>query len=152
MKELSEQQVLNSLDCCLNPQSKVDCRSCPLRGIKPKGECRRLTLEAAKHHIQKIRLQCNAAHTSLQEMEKKDPERNYSVQARVKNGIIYAKTLKDYDNLIGDISQSTVEEMINEISSRIWKGVPSHVSVPFDGKFVNKEEFISLLRISGGLE
>ena len=97
-------------------------------------------------------MQNTTLHTSLQEKEKKDPNRNYSVQARVKNGIIYAKTLKDYDNLIGDISQSTVEEMINEISSRIWKSVPDHVSIPFDGRFVSKDEFISMLRISGGLE
>ena len=85
-------------------------------------------------------------------MEEKDPDRKYGVRAIVKNGVIYAKTCQDYDNLIGDISRATVEEMINEISSRIWKTVPDRVNIPFDGRFVTKEEFISLLRISGGLE
>lgn len=151
-KKLSEQEVLDAVDCCLNPESEVDCRRCPLHGIKTRGGCKRLTLDAVVNHIQELRMQNTTLHTSLQEKEKKDPNRNYSVQARVKNGIIYAKTLKDYDNLIGDISQSTVEEMINEISSRIWKSVPDHVSIPFDGRFVSKDEFISMLRISGGLE
>lgn len=152
MKELSEQQVLDAADCCLNPKSKVDCRRCPLNEVEPKGECRRLTFEALKHHIQKLRMQHTALDITLQEMEKKDPNRKYSVCTEVKNGIIYTKTMKDYDNLIGDISKTTVEEMINEISSRIWKGVPNHVSIRFDGRFVSKDEFISMLRISGGLK
>ena len=150
-KELTEQQVLDVLDCCMNSKSEVECRTCPLRGSKA-GQCKSLAHNAIAHHIRKVRMQHTALYTSLQEMEEKDPDRKYGVRAIVKNGVIYAKTCQDYDNLIGDISRATVEEMINEISSRIWKTVPDRVNIPFDGRFVTKEEFISLLRISGGLE
>lgn len=151
MKELTEQQVLDVLDCCLNSSSEVECRTCPLRGAKA-GQCKKLAQKAIVHHIQKLRAQHTALHASLEDMERKDPDRKYGVRALVKNGIIYAKTVQDYDHLIGDISRATVEEMINEISSRIWKTVPERVNIPFDGRFVTKDEFISLLRISGGLE
>ena len=102
--------------------------------------------------VKKIRLQLEAVYGTLEDLEKKDPNRNYGVRVKERNGLIFAKTCEDYDRLIGDISQSAVSEMASEIFDRIWKDRPDEVRVPFDGRFVNKAEFIEQIRRLGGFE
>ena len=152
MKELTEQQVLEVLDCWMDQRSETECRTCPLRGLKKPGGCRKLAHDAVVHHIRKMRLQLESVCGTLEDLEKKDPNKNYGVRVKVRNGLIFAKTCEDYDHLIGDISQSAVSEMASELFDRIWKDRPDEVRVPFDGRFVNKAEFIKEIRRAGGLE
>lgn len=141
MKELTEQQALDVLDCKMNSKSEVECKACPLYGIKEESGCHKLAHGAIAHFIRKQSLQMAALHVSLEEAEKKDPRCSYAVSIKVKNGIIYTKTLDDYDNLIGDISRSTIKE----IAACIWKNRPDEVLIPFGGRFVGKQEFIEEL-------
>ena len=50
MKELTEQQVLDVLDCCLNSSSEVECRTCPLRGAKA-GQCKKFLHRNKLHAV-----------------------------------------------------------------------------------------------------
>lgn len=50
MKEITNDEVLNILDCWMNPNSEVDCKSCPLHKL-PKGTCRERALEIIRNRI-----------------------------------------------------------------------------------------------------
>ena len=152
MKELTEQQVLAVLDCQMNPQSEVECATCPLYGIKVAGGCRKLAQRAITHHIQKQRLQLDAVCVSLIEAEKEKIDESYAVCVEMKNGCIYAKTLKDYDNLIGDISRSAIFEITEEISNSLWENRSDNVRILFNGRYVDKAGFTKMIRSLGGFE
>lgn len=50
MKKITNDEVLNILDCWMNPNSEVECKSCPLHEL-PKGTCRERALELIRNRI-----------------------------------------------------------------------------------------------------
>lgn len=48
----------------------------------------------------------------------KHPANTHSTCAIFDNGVIYAKTLEDYDNLIGDISREGIKEFAERLKER----------------------------------
>ena len=50
MKEITNKEVLNILDCWMNPNSEVECKSCPLHKL-PKGACRERALEIIRNRL-----------------------------------------------------------------------------------------------------
>lgn len=51
MKKITNEEVLNILDCWMNPNSEVECKSCPLNKKVPKGKCREHAHEIIRNRI-----------------------------------------------------------------------------------------------------
>ena len=49
-KKLTDEEIVNVLDCWLNPNNNVECKDCPFGNMEP-GQCREATLKAAIERI-----------------------------------------------------------------------------------------------------
>ena len=54
MKKITNDDVLNILDCWMNPNSEVPCKSCPLHNKVPAGNCRYAALDIIRERIIKL--------------------------------------------------------------------------------------------------
>ena len=70
----------------------------------------------------------NRQKAEIESLKREIPNRKYANCVKVRNGMIYTKTLDDYDWLIGDISAEAIKEFVY----RVEECVKPSKSYPFE--------------------
>ena len=139
---MTDNDIIKALECCINAE---DCDACPYfvetdgerdcKGIDWKDVLDLINRQQAEIDNLKIELQAmrNAANGYKAEVERLQKEvkllTENTIEAKypncvlVGNGVIFTKTLEEYDKLIGDISAEAVKEFADLAIKTICENV-----------------------------
>ena len=100
--KLTDNEIVRALECCAS--AEYQCQKCTLYGKCYDG----MVCEEALDLI-------NRQKVEIESLKREIPNRKYATCVKVRNGMIYTKTLDDYDWLIGDISAEAIKEFAERL-------------------------------------
>ena len=113
---MTDNEIIKALECCVDEMGCT--KGCPCFDQKAKGshctvskklELEKLTLDL----INRQKAEIERLKTESKLLTDNHPANTHSNCVAVANGLIFTKTLADYDKLIGDISAEAIKEFAN---------------------------------------
>lgn len=117
---MTESEIMKALECC---KDGLKCSQCYCKPIH--NDCASVLIGDALDLI-------NRKNAEIAMLKREIPDRKYAVCVKVRNGMVYTKSLEDYDWLIGDISAEAIKEFAERLKKRKYQSSDwSHGEHPF---------------------
>lgn len=112
--ELNREQIIKALECCTN---------CTCNHPKTDTECPFVKMSFCKNYLMKQSLALiNRQRAEIESLTQNNISTKYPNCVLCSKGVIFTKSLEDYDKLIGDISAEAVKEFAERLETALLVG------------------------------
>ena len=109
-RKFTDEQIIKALECCVNGTSEA-CLKCTFGLTPPYPVCKTMVEKYALDLI-------NRQRAEIESLTQNNISTKYPNRVLCSLGVIFTKSLEDYDKLIGDISAEAIKEFAEKLKQK----------------------------------